>query len=105
MSHVQSQHSLVHEGKRTRSRPLIAAVWWAVFAMGLLIQAFAPRLTIENNAFVIPQALVSGGNPIAPDELIARERRLQLLSAITTLAGALGLAFHYRGVLVRHSSS
>src|SRR6266545_1270223 len=102
MPNLQSQLSVAHEGK-TRRRQYVAAFLWAVFAVGLLIQAFAPRLKIENNAFVIPPSFMSEGKSIAPAEIVARERRLRLLSAITTLTGALGLAFHYRGVLVRRS--
>lgn len=100
-----SQRSVTHPVKTIRRRPLVAAILWTVFATGLLIQIIAPPLKIENNAFVIPPSLVSGRDSIVPAEIVARERRLRLLSAVTTLAGALSLAFYYRGVLVRSSSS
>lgn len=71
---------------------------WAVFAAGLLAQAFAPRLKIEKRAFVIPPSMAASGN-VRPDEIVSRERRMQLLSGILTLAGAAGLAVRYRRVL------
>jgi len=55
--------------------------WWAVLlwvalAAGLLVQAFAPQLKIQNNKFIIPSALLSGVNEVRPDEIIARKRRM-----------------------------
>jgi hypothetical protein len=82
----------------------VAAFLWAVFAVGLLVRVIAPPLKIENNAFVIPPSLVSGKSMV-PGEIVARERRLRLLSAIASLTGALGLAIYYRGLFVRPSSS
>jgi hypothetical protein len=76
-------------------RKLLGVFLWGIFGAGLAVQAFAPRLKIENNAFVIPPALVSEGQTVSPAELIEKERRLQLLSALLTVAGALGLAFYY----------
>jgi hypothetical protein len=81
--------------KSTLRQRWLAVLWWAIFGFGLLVQAFAPRLKIENNRFVIPAKLVAMGKSIRPIEIVARERRMQLLSAIFTLSGALGLAFHY----------
>jgi len=63
--------------------------------VGLAVQAFAPRLKIANNAFIIPPALISEGQVVLPAELIEKERRLQLLSGLLTVGGALGLAFYY----------
>ena len=84
-------------------RRLIPVLLWTIFASGLLVQAFAPRLEIENDAFVIPPSLISEGKAVDPAQIIARERRLQALSAVLTLGGALGLAYYYRRVLFRPS--
>jgi hypothetical protein len=84
--------------RRLWRSPLIL---WAVFAMGLIVQAFAPRLKIENGAFVIPVVLTSSSPPASPAELVARERTLQTLSAALTLAGAVGLAYYYRDLIKR----
>lgn len=83
-----------------RRRWRTPAILWAVFGIGLLVQAFAPRLRIENGAFVIPAVLTSGSQPTAPAEIVTRERWLRALSAALTLAGALGLAHYYRGSLL-----
>jgi len=88
---------------RHRSRWL-PAVLWAIFAGGLLVQGFAPRLKIKHNAFVIPPSLVSQGQRVDLEALMARERRMQLLSAVLTLTGALGLAFYYRDNLLGRRS-
>jgi len=72
---------------------------WAIFALGLLLQAFSYHLKIKNNQFVLPPSLISTAPEIRPAEIIARERRLQLVSGILTLGGALGLAACYRTVL------
>jgi hypothetical protein len=73
-------------------------LWVALFT-GLLVQAFAPQLKIQNNKFIIPPALLSGANEVRPDEIITRERRMQALSGILTLGSALSLGFYYRRVL------
>jgi len=78
--------------------------FWSLFAAGLLVQLLAPRLEISNGAFVIPPALVAGGNNIRPDEIIAKQRRMQLISAVLTVSGALGLAYRYREILTRKAS-
>src|SRR5262245_56649229 len=74
---------------------------WAVFSTAFLVQAFAPRLTITNRAFVIPAALIAEGREFRPAEIVARERAAQTLSAFLALSGALGLAFRYRSPLVK----
>lgn len=79
----------------------LAVLLWAAFAAGLLVQALAPRLKVENNAFVLPAPVMSEGKEIDPANIVARQRIMQLLSGIMTVGGALGLAFHYRHVLVR----
>jgi hypothetical protein len=103
-----SKASQPGNGERTdkphRRRWRTPVILWAVFAMGLLVQAFAPRLKIENGAFVIPEVLTSGSLSTAPAEIVARERRLRTLSAALTLTGALGLAYYYRGRLIKRPS-
>jgi hypothetical protein len=84
-------------GLRSRNRFLKASVlFWALFLSGLLIEAFAPRLTIQNRAFVMPVNLMQSGRVISPYSLVERERIMQLAAGIFTLCGALGLAFSYR---------
>jgi hypothetical protein len=65
----------------------------------LLVQAFAPHLKIQDNKFVIPPSLLSGVKEVRPDEIVARERRMQALSGILTLGSGLGLGFYYRQAL------
>jgi hypothetical protein len=77
---------------------------WALFATGLLVQLFAPHLKIEDNRFVLPPSLVSS-TEIDPAGIIARERRMQLLSAVLTLGGAIGLALCYREALFGRRSA
>jgi hypothetical protein len=72
---------------------------WVAFAAGLLVQTVFPHLKIQNNKFVIPSAVLSGGNEVHPDEMVVRERRLQALSGMLTLGGAIGLGFYYRQAL------
>ena len=85
-------------------RHFTPAVLWIVFSAGLAIQWISPRLKIEDNAFVVPSALLQKDTGVTLQSLITRERRLQTLSAILTLAGALGLAYHYRHIFVRPKS-
>jgi len=75
-----------------------------LFAAGLLVQLFAPHLKVENRAFVIPPELAAGEETLRPDEIVGKERRMQLISAVLTLSGALGLAFRHREVLFRGAS-
>src|SRR5438552_2438102 len=81
--------------------PLIC---WLLFAAGLLFQLFSPRLKISNGAFVIPPEMAAGRNAIRLDEIVARQRRMQLLSVLLTVSGALGLAFMYRDILIGGAS-
>ena len=73
---------------------------WMVFCAGLIVQAFAPRLKIVNRAFVIPPDLTSRATSVNPAALVEKERILQSLSVILTLAGAVGLGVYYRHSLV-----
>jgi len=83
-----------------KSRTL-AAVLWAVFLAGLVIQCFTPGLKIENRAFVMPPNSIVAGAEISPDLIVQRERRMQWASGLCTLGGALALAFWYRRSLAR----
>jgi hypothetical protein len=87
----------VDENKRKRLRPLLGVLLWMLFGAGLLVQALAPRLEIADNKFVVPPALVSEGNDIAIAEIVRKQRRMQWLSAVLTVSGALGLALYYYG--------
>ena len=91
----------VHGSRRRRWQALLC---WLVFAAGLLVQLLAPHLKISNRAFVIPWELTAEGNNIRPDEFVARERRMQLISAVLTVSGALGLAFLYRDIIAGRAS-
>jgi hypothetical protein len=74
----------------------LALCLWAIFAAGLLVEMAAPRLKIENRAFVMPP--ISGAQAVAlrPDELVRRDRWMQSVSGILTLGGALALGVYYR---------
>jgi hypothetical protein len=48
--------------------------------------------------------MAAGKNPIRLDEIIGGQRRMQVLSAILTLSGAVGLAFLYRDILIGAAS-
>src|SRR4029077_10499795 len=91
----------VHGNRRRRS---LALLCWLLFAGGLLVQLLSPHLKISNGAFVIPPGMTAGSNGIRLDEIVARQRRLQLLSVLLTLSGALGLAFLYRDILIGGAS-
>ena len=87
----------VHGNRRRRS---LAFICWLVFAVGLLVQLLSPHLKVSNGAFVIPPKMAAGRNAIRLDEIVARQRRMQLLSILLTVSGALGLAFLYRDILI-----
>ena len=87
-----------------RSRRSLALLCWLVFAAGLLVQFFSPHLKVSNGAFVIPPKMAAGKNAIRLDEIVARQRRMQLLSVLLTVSGAVGLAFVYRDILIRGTS-
>jgi len=87
--------------KRNRRFQWLVLLSWSALAAGLLVQALSPRLTIENHAFVIP--LPAQGAAIRPDEIVARERGMQVTSAILAASGALGLAYRYGGALLRRA--
>jgi len=77
----------------------LVALFWVLFCAGLLVQVFAPRLKVEHNAFVMSAPVAAQTKEIHPMELVARARRMQLLSGLLTLGGAVGLAIQYREAL------
>jgi hypothetical protein len=89
------------DAKGRRRLQALVLLSWSAFAAGLLVQAVSPRLTIENRAFVIP--LPAEGATVRPDEIVARERSMQVISAILTAGGALGLAYRYGSALIRRA--
>jgi len=60
----------------------------------------APRLKIEDNAFVMPPISDAQGAILRPDVLVRRERWMRGISGILTLGGALALGVYYRRNLV-----
>jgi hypothetical protein len=85
-------------------RRWLALLCWLMFAAGLLLQLLGPNLKIANRAFVIPQKLTTEGHNIRLVEIIARQRQVQVISALLTLTGAIGLAVLYRDVLTGKAS-
>ena len=98
---LKSEIPITRKGNGRRG--WLGLLLWMAFGAGLLVQAFAPHLKIQNRQFVIPPSLVSKGK--APDEIVGRERKMQLLSGILTVSSALGLGFYYRHVFLRPRSS
>jgi hypothetical protein len=77
-------------------RAWLALCLWAIFAAGLAIQLVAPRLKIENHAFVMPPISDAQTATLRPDALVRRERWMQGASGILTVGGALALGIYYR---------
>jgi hypothetical protein len=48
--------------------------------------------------------MAAGKNPIRLEEIVGGQRRMQVLSALLTLSGAIGLAFVYRDILIGAAS-
>ncbi|HTC47576.1 MAG TPA: hypothetical protein VK722_09665 [Candidatus Aquilonibacter sp.] len=86
-------------GSKAREKRL-ALCLWAIFAVGLLVEMWAPRLKIENNAFVMPPINNAQAAALRPDVLVRRERWMQAFSGILTLGGAMALGVYYRRTLV-----
>jgi hypothetical protein len=84
---------------RTRQSKL-ALCLWAIFAAGLLVEMSAPRLKIENNAFVMPPVSNTQAATLRPDALVRRERWMQGASGLLTLGGAMALGVYYRRTLL-----
>jgi len=91
----------VHGNRRWRALALLCSL---VFASGLLVQFLSPHLKVSNGAFVIPPEMTAGRNAIRLDEIVAMQRRMQLVSILLTVSGALGLAFLYRDILIGAAS-
>ena len=91
----------VHGNRRRRS---LALLCWLGFAAGLLVQLLSPHLKISNGAFIIPPEMSAGRNAIRLDEIVGGQRRMQFVSLLLTISGALGLAFLYRDILIGRAS-
>jgi len=83
---------------------LVVLLCWLMIAGGLLVQLLGPHLKISNRVFVIPPRLTAGEKDIRLVELIARQRRMQVISALLMLSGAIGLAVLYRNILTGKAS-
>ena len=77
----------------------LAVFLWAIFGVGLLVEMAAPRLKVENNAFVMPPINNAQATTLRPDVLVRRERWMQAASGILTVGGALALGTYYRRTL------
>ena len=82
-----------------RRRRIAAALLWAVFSLGIIIDVCAPHLGVRDGGFVIPAALTSGKAEVRPDRLVAREKTIQLLCCLLTVTSTLGLGACYRNAL------
>jgi hypothetical protein len=72
-------------------RAWLALCLWAIFAAGLAIQLVAPRLKIENHAFVMPPISDAQAATLRPDVLVRRERWMQGASGLLTVGRAAGM--------------
>lgn len=79
-----------------RTYHFVGAALWACFATGLLLEAFAPRLAIEHNMFVVPERAPYGQPITDPIRLVQMERHMQLASASFLILSCVGLAIYYR---------
>src|SRR5580698_5887848 len=88
---MQTQRS---QGKARETK--LAICLWVIFGVGLLVEMAAPRLRIENNAFVMPPINDAHTAILRPDVLVRRERWMRAASGILTVGGALALGAYYR---------
>jgi hypothetical protein len=95
----KAQNERWKETPRQIPSTLLKVCLWAVFAAGLLVEMAAPRLKIENNAFVMPPISNAQAGVLRPDVLVRRERWMQAVSGVLSIGGALGLGFYYRRTL------
>jgi len=78
---------------------IINAMLWAIFGLGLLLQAFSAHLQVGNGGFLVS----AGGNTsseIHPSRIVSRERKLQTASALLVVVGAGALAYYHRRYLI-----
>ena len=101
---ISSGGRVYHRGmhaENPRSPQWWLVLWfWLLFSAGVAVHLLAPNLERKDKAFVIPSELASSQNTFRPDLIVAKERRMQVISALLTMSGALGLGFLYRGVLL-----
>jgi hypothetical protein len=94
---VNKQNERQRQPLMTRMRQSwVVLCLWAIFAAGLLIQMAAPRLRIEDRAFVMPPISDARGPVLRPDLLVQRERWMQFFSGVLTVGGAIALGVRYR---------
>ncbi len=75
MSAIEPQiHTLNSTGRKSWRRQIVPVFLWVLFTVGLLTQVFAPRLKIENHAFVMRPTLTSQGGEINPGAIVERDR-------------------------------
>jgi hypothetical protein len=84
--------------RKRKANRVWGGLLWAVFAAGILVQLLAPNLKVQNGKFVLPPDLFTGKAVVQPDQIVARERKVQALSGLLTVCGAVGLAFYYRHI-------
>jgi hypothetical protein len=77
----------------------LALCLWAIFVAGLLVEMGAPRLKIENNAFVMPPISDAQSATLRPMVMVRRERWMQAAAGLLTLGGAAALGVYYRRTL------
>ena len=92
-------HAVVRRGFSAAVQARLALCLWAIFAAGLLVEMAAPRLKIENNAFVMPPVNDAQGPTLRPAALVRRDRWMQGASGILTLGSAVALGVYYRRTL------
>lgn len=80
------------------------AVLWACLAAALLLQGFAPNLKVERNSFVI-SASANSRVPVSPRDLVERERKMKLISAVLAVVATAGLLVRHRKLLTNSPDS
>jgi hypothetical protein len=83
---------------------LLPMLFWLCLLAGVALQFVGPRLKIEDHTFVIPASYLTGSKNVDPAELVVREQRIQILSAVLTLTGAIGLGYQYRALFLKQAS-
>ncbi len=78
----------------------LPAFFWTLFVMGLSVQAFSSGLKVANHSFVMPAASLSVQAHFDFAAIVARERKLQALSGLLVVSGAIGLMLVNRRVLI-----